>query len=164
MRRVLGLVGATLLFAGPALGADVGNPASSYKAPALAPVFSWTGWYIGANAGFGSGQSTDPNISSNFCNTASCGPMTDGTVRFPSLSPRGFIGGGQIGYDWQASPNWVFGLVADFQGAHISDSGATVFGLRSSTVTESMASSGSDTCDAPVAGSTKTPAPSCVVA
>jgi outer membrane immunogenic protein len=114
MRKVLGLVGAMLLFAGPALAADVGNSASSYKAPPLAPVFSWTGWYIGANAGFGWGQSTSPNISSNFIN--------DGGF-FPSLSPRGFVGGGQIGYDWQANPNWMVGLVADFQGADIKASG-----------------------------------------
>jgi outer membrane immunogenic protein len=137
MRRVLGLVGATLLFAGPALAADVDTP--TYKAPSLAPVFSWTGWYIGANAGFGSGTSTDPNISSNFCSPTACNPIGPGL--FPSLSPRGFIGGGQIGYDWQASPNWVFGLVADFQGAHINASGATVFGLGDSTVTQSISNS-----------------------
>jgi outer membrane immunogenic protein len=28
-----------------------------------------------------------------------------------------FIGGGQIGYNWQFSPMWVVGLEADFQGA-----------------------------------------------
>jgi len=52
MRKVLGLVGATLLFAGPALGADLGRP-PPYKAPPLVPVFSWTGWYIGAHGGYG---------------------------------------------------------------------------------------------------------------
>jgi outer membrane immunogenic protein len=128
-----------LLFTGSALAADVGNPA--YKAPALAPVFSWTGWYIGANAGFGSGQSTNPNISSNFCNLTACSPVTDGAFRFPDLSPRGFIGGGQIGYDWQASPNWLFGLVADFEGAHINASGDTTFGFGTSTITESISNS-----------------------
>ena len=33
-----------------------------------------------------------------------------------NLSPDGFIGGGQIGYNWQAA-NWVFGIEADFQGS-----------------------------------------------
>ena len=32
-------------------------------------------------------------------------------------SPDGFMGGGQIGYNWQASPIWVVGLEADIQGA-----------------------------------------------
>ena len=27
------------------------------------------------------------------------------------------IGGGQIGYNWQTSPNWVFGIEADLQGS-----------------------------------------------
>ncbi len=127
MRKVLGLVGATLLFAGPALAADVGTP--TYKAPPLAPAFSWTGWYIGANAGFGLGQSTDPNVS---------GDMSMNARRFPNLLPKGFIGGGQIGYDWQVSPNWVFGLVADFQGADISASGLSDFQAGTQHVTESI--------------------------
>ena len=28
----------------------------------------------------------------------------------------GFIGGGQIGYNYTPSPNWLLGLEADFQG------------------------------------------------
>jgi outer membrane immunogenic protein len=43
----------------------------------------------------------------------------------PDPTPKGFIGGGQIGYDWQVT-NWVFGLVADFQGADIKASGTTI--------------------------------------
>ena len=48
MRKILGLVGATLLFAGPASAADL------LKAPALAPAaaFSWTGCYAGINGGW----------------------------------------------------------------------------------------------------------------
>jgi outer membrane immunogenic protein len=33
--------------------------------------------------------------------------------------PSGFIGGGQIGYNYQLTPNWVAGLEADFQGADV---------------------------------------------
>jgi outer membrane immunogenic protein len=128
MRKVLGLAGAALLFAGPALAADVGTP---FKAPAYAPAFSWTGWYIGANAGFGSGQSTDPIITTNFA-----------TNGFPSLSPRGFVGGGQIGYDWQVNSNWVLGLVADFQGTSIKASADnTIRTAFHSTDTDSLSNS-----------------------
>ena len=38
------------------------------------------------------------------------------------LHPDGFMGGGQIGYNWQFSPIWVVGLEADFQGALERDS------------------------------------------
>jgi outer membrane immunogenic protein len=116
MRKVPGFVGATLLLAGPALAADLGEPV--YKAP-IAPVFSWTGWYIGGNAGYGWGESTDTRISSNVI-----GPILQNV--FPNLSPKGFIGGGQIGYDWQIN-SWVLGLVADFQGADIKASGSGTF-------------------------------------
>jgi outer membrane immunogenic protein len=119
MRKVLGLVGATLLFAGPALAADLNRPKPVYKAPPLVPVFSWTGWYIGGNAGYGWGENTDPGISTNI----GLIPAVDALgLGFPSLKPKGFIGGGQIGYDWQIN-NWVLGLVADFQGADINASG-----------------------------------------
>ncbi len=119
MRKVLGLVGATLLFAGPALAADLGKPPVYKAPPALMPVFSWTGWYIGGNIGYGWGENTNPSISSNFIDP------TDPTENFfPGLKPAGVIGGGQIGYNWQVNPNWVVGLEADFQGADIKDSAA----------------------------------------
>jgi outer membrane immunogenic protein len=129
MRKVLGLVGATLLFAGPALAADLGRP-PVYKAPALVPVFSWTGWYIGGNIGYGWGENTDPLITTNIFSPA--------FNFYPSLSPKGVIGGGQIGYDWQVNPTWVVGVVADFQGADIKDSGASTFLVGPLAVTESL--------------------------
>jgi len=115
MRKVLGLVGGVLLLAGPALAADLSRPPPVYKAPPpVVPVFNWTGWYIGANAGYGWGSSTNPSI-----------PGDDGL--FPSLSPKGFIGGGQLGYNWQVNPNWLLGLETDFQGADIKASGSNPF-------------------------------------
>ena len=113
MKKFLGVIGVASLIAGPAFAADLGAR-PIYKAPALAPVFSWTGWYIGGNAGYGWGASTDTTVFTNYGFNEVGGP-------FPSLKPKGFIGGGQIGYDWQVT-NWVFGLVADFQGADIKDS------------------------------------------
>lgn len=115
MRKVLGLIGAAVMLAGPALAADMNVKAPLYKAPPMVPVFSWTGWYIGGNIGYGWGEGTSPSVTSpNF---------TFNQGAFPSLSPKGVIGGGQIGYDWQVNPSWVIGLVADFQGADITASG-----------------------------------------
>jgi outer membrane immunogenic protein len=74
--------------------------------PPPAPVFSWTGWYLGVNLGGSFGRAGD---------TVSFGAAP--TV-FSSTSQRldGVIGGGQIGYNWQAN-NWLFGLEADIQGS-----------------------------------------------
>jgi outer membrane immunogenic protein len=94
------------------------------KAPpvAPAPVYNWTGWYAGVNVGASMGTvKTDFNatpvtvgvntspIASSFTIPSFAGSNTE--------SPDGFIGGGQIGYNWQFSPIWVVGLEADFQGS-----------------------------------------------
>jgi outer membrane immunogenic protein len=87
--------------------------------PAPAPVYNWTGWYAGVNAGGSFGNvKTDFNIA----------PITVGTSTIPGFAssntehPSGFMGGGQVGYNWQFSPIWVVGLEADFQGALEKDS------------------------------------------
>jgi len=128
MRKVLGFVGATLLLAGPALAADLSKPPPVYKAPALVPVLSWTGWYIGGNAGW-VGSAND-NVTNTGTDT---GPGGLGTAlangQIPGSIPdklSGFIGGGQIGYNWQTG-NWVFGLEADFDGASAKGDAAAVF-------------------------------------
>jgi len=95
MRKVLGLVGATLLLGGPAFAADLGNPV--YKAPALMPVFSWTGLYIGGHVG-GAEFNKDwffPDVGTSTSHTATS-----------------FLGGGQIGYNYQLG-SWVFGIQGD---------------------------------------------------
>jgi len=86
-----------------AFAADL--PRSTYKAPALvAPVFSWTGFYLGVNLGYGWGSGDG---------TIAVGGFGSGPV---SGDGHGILGGGQIGYNWQTGPV-VFGVEADFQGS-----------------------------------------------
>jgi hypothetical protein len=49
--------------------------------------------------------------------TNATSPTTPGFAGSNLEEPSGFIGGGQIGYNWQFSPIWVVGLEADIQGA-----------------------------------------------
>jgi outer membrane immunogenic protein len=127
MKKFIGLLGVALAVFAPAFAADVPVPPPAYKAPPLPPppVLSWTGWCIGGNAGYGWGSSTKPTITTDpFDSLGFAGVVTPaGGNVFPSLTPKGFIGGGQIGYEWQVNPNWVVGLVTDFQGANIQASG-----------------------------------------
>jgi outer membrane immunogenic protein len=137
MRRFVGVLVLASAIAAPAFAADLPIPAPVYKAPPPPPpVFSWTGWYIGGNAGYGWGSSTNPNIATDpFDSLGFAGVVSPaGGNVFPGLSPSGFIGGGQSGYDWQVNSSWIVGLVTDFQGANISAAGTNSF----SGITESL--------------------------
>ena len=82
------------------------------KAPvAVAAVYNWTGFYIGADVGYGWGRST--------------GTLANAAGLFPvnySLDPSGVIGGGFVGYNYQFS-NVVLGVEADWQAADLNQSG-----------------------------------------
>src|SRR6201995_742178 len=96
------------------------------KAPPAPPaaLYNWTGFYIGGNSGYGWGGNTSPNISFTdpgntigFANYFALG----GNV-FPALKPRGFIGGGRIGWGWQWG-QFVGGVGAAILGPDIKASG-----------------------------------------
>lgn len=78
-------------------------------AHAASPVFNWTGFYVGASAGI-AGQSTHEEFTVN-----------GGFNSAVDLTGGGFIGGGNVGYNWQVAPNWVLGLEADISGTSIDD-------------------------------------------
>ncbi|MES2030545.1 MAG: outer membrane beta-barrel protein [Pseudomonadota bacterium] len=85
---------ALVALAAPASAADLA--ARPYtKAPAYvpAPIYNWTGFYIGGHVG-GAFPGEDNALIGN----------RDGT----------FMGGVQGGYDYQFAPNWVFGLEANY--------------------------------------------------
>jgi len=90
----LALVGA----AAPALAADLGARPYYQKAPAyMAPIYNWTGFYIGGH--LGGAFSSDNNFSG-----LSTGNNSNGR----------FLGGVQAGYDYQFSPNFVLGVEGQY--------------------------------------------------
>ena len=112
-----------LLFAGPAIAADMALKAPPPAPPA--PVFSWTGFYVGLNAG-GAWASADPATSAS-CVPALGFPMSYlpcidvapvGATGTGSLSSSSFIGGAQAGYNWQSN-NAVFGAELDIDSFHV---------------------------------------------
>src|SRR3954468_6031504 len=96
------------LFAGAASAADMPVKA----APIIAPVFNWTGFYAGLNAGYGTGSAwsdnnpVDPASQVNFNNPGRFGPADFNSA----FRQSGWIAGGQAGYNWQLSNKWVAGL------------------------------------------------------
>jgi outer membrane immunogenic protein len=99
---LLATVGFAALGMAPAFGADLA--ARTYtKAPAMAPVYNWTGFYIGLNAGGAS--------SHNCWDLTAFGPASGSPLSEGCHDATGAVVGGQIGYRWQAA-SWVFGVEA----------------------------------------------------
>jgi outer membrane immunogenic protein len=113
---LLGTLGLVAM-AAPAVAADL--PARTYKAPPpmVAPlIYDWTGFYIGANGGYGWSNRCLDVTAVGFVNVFAEGCRSAG----------GGIFGGQIGYRWQAS-QWVFGLEAQGDWANLRNSRVSVF-------------------------------------
>jgi outer membrane immunogenic protein len=101
---------------GSAGAADI--PARINKAPPVAPAYNWTGFYIGIHAGGAWLNSTDIITPANGLLTSFFVPPTRIATSLP-LSSSGFIGGGQLGYNWQVNPMWVVGWEADISGTDL---------------------------------------------
>lgn len=93
----------------PAAAADIGRlPAKAPPAVAPVPVENWTGLYVGGNAGYSWGRS-DLNYTFDALPTVST-----------RLDPNSFIGGGQIGFNWQLG-SLVLGVEGDVAWRHGND-------------------------------------------
>jgi len=108
---------------GAASAADMAVKAPVYKAPPPVEVYSWTGFYVGGNAGYAWGRDAINGVE-----TAPVPPFfavdvaAVSAASSPRLKPSGFTGGGQAGYNWQTGAA-VFGVEADIE----------AFRLRAST-------------------------------
>lgn len=99
------------------------------KAPPMAPVLSWTGFYAGANIGYGW---QDPAVSYTpndpYSRTFTSGGGLGGTaVPSASYDIKGVLGGVQAGYNWQLDRSWLVGIEADFDGADVKGTGVSNF-------------------------------------
>jgi outer membrane immunogenic protein len=94
-----------MLSLGSAGAADLGRVT---RAPVAAPIpyYNWTGFYVGVHIG---GTWADGSGAVGFAPTPAAFGATPFTV---DADNDGFLGGVQIGYNWQAGM-WVFGLEAD---------------------------------------------------
>jgi outer membrane immunogenic protein len=86
--------------AAPSFAADM--PRKAFKSPVYsAPAFSWTGFYVGINGGYGWGNS-------NWSSAVTTG----------SPKPKGGLLGATVGYNMQTGV-WVWGLEGDFDASWI---------------------------------------------
>jgi outer membrane immunogenic protein len=117
MKFLLATVGLVALgMAAPASAADLAaRPYTKAPPPMIAPIYDWTGFYIGANGGWGQSRN--------------CVDFVDvaGIVVADGCRERsGGLVGGQVGYRWQAN-QWVFGLEAQGDWADLSNQRVSLF-------------------------------------
>jgi outer membrane immunogenic protein len=111
LSRVLATASAFALMTVAGYAADLPVRTAPPPVTTFVPAFTWTGFYVGLNAGVGwtnSGTVTvdDPILGPGVISTG---------------SKTGFVGGAQAGYNWQAGA-FVFGGEADIQYADLGNS------------------------------------------
>jgi outer membrane immunogenic protein len=120
MKKILLSSVALLGLSAAAFAADLPSRRVAPAPYVAVPVFTWTGFYVGVNAGYGF-SNNDRNGLGSF--NATPGSLTaplggyTGVVTTDGLNDRnndGFVGGGQIGYNYQIG-QWVIGIEADLQ-------------------------------------------------
>ena len=124
-QRLLSLLAATALVTAGASAASAADlPARAAPVPYVAPVpiFTWTGFYVGLNAGWGWRNSDEQSV----LIAPGPGVVVPGTLVFPDNGDGGFTGGGQLGYNWQFG-SFVVGAEADIQWADTDGNQNVVF-------------------------------------
>src|SRR6266567_895497 len=102
-----------LAMTGSAIAADIPGPTYKAPPPVVAPVaWTWTGFYVGASAGYGWSEDRHANITLSPTAT-SFGSGSPDPAQFDAIVAasagaipttldtrfKGFIGGGQLGYN-----------------------------------------------------------------
>jgi outer membrane immunogenic protein len=122
IRRILMASAGAFALTGAAFAADL--PSRAPPPVFLPPPPMWTGFYLGMNAGYEWGANNTVNTATAdlfgnpvLINGPVYGVASAALATF-SQTPQnnGFIGGGQIGYNYQFANSWVVGLEADFDG------------------------------------------------
>jgi len=87
-------------------------PPPAYTPPPP-PPYTWSGCYVGGSAGTSQGRSEHIAVAgSQFTTGGTTFSVPAGTQIVDSFNLSGFIGGGQLGCNWQWGA-WVFGLEGD---------------------------------------------------
>jgi len=124
MKKLLlaGVALSGLMAAGAASAADL--PARTAPAPVAVPVvplFTWTGFYVGANAGYGWHDGNNDAIFVPAGALVTAPAATGFIANGGDDNGDGFVGGGQVGYNYQFGA-FVVGVEADIQWADLGGS------------------------------------------
>lgn len=110
MRSLLLASGVAVLCVGGAAAADLPVRAPAPAPVVYAPVFTWSGFYVGVNAGYAGDKFDYP-----FRGDILARPFSGNA----SVTSSGAVFGAQVGYNWQFASRWVLGVEADYQWSNI---------------------------------------------
>jgi outer membrane immunogenic protein len=136
MKRV-GLAIAAIVCSAPVWAADLSTPAPApyYKAPpVMAPVSTWEGFYAGGHVGYGwdpANASFNPGTFATSVLGPLGGPFVLTGASPPvalSVAPKGWLGGLQLGYNWQRGM-FVYGGEADISWSSLKGSTSAPFSV-----------------------------------
>ena len=120
MRKLALAVSVLVVTATAASAADMAAARVYTKAPPPAPVATWTGWYVGLNAGGAVNDSRDTVEPTGLFLVGATSVFNPLRTDSASLTGVGFTGGGQAGYNWQVDRT-VFGIEADINYNGVND-------------------------------------------
>jgi outer membrane immunogenic protein len=117
-------VATAALLASAASAADLPARAAPPAPIITAPIFTWTGFYAGVNLGGGWRDSNNQDVF--LTGPGVPGGLVGGTLHFDDDNDGHFLGGGQIGYNYQIG-SFVIGAEADIQWIDTNNNNNAVF-------------------------------------
>lgn len=131
MFAVGSVIGSLFLATATAQAADMRMPVKA--APYAAPAFNWSGFYIGGHLGGTWGESrfdeTSGTVFPAFVLAPPPFPIVFparlGTIPGAEARDSSFLGGGQLGFNWQAG-GFLFGIEADASGTRLRENATVI--------------------------------------
>jgi outer membrane immunogenic protein len=115
MKKLM-LAGVSALALAAVVPANAADMPLKARPMAPAPVFSWTGCYVGAHVGYGWGKK-------DWSGTSGLGWLDS------SFNVDGWLGGGQLGCNYQfPASNWMIGIEGSIAAADIKGTGIDGYG------------------------------------
>jgi outer membrane immunogenic protein len=113
-----------LSLSAPASAADLAARPYVKAPPPPEPIYTWTGFYIGANVGWGWARNRYTGATDG---TSGGVPFLEQTIQSVTGGTaqrdlNGILGGGQFGFNYEFVPHWVVGLEADADAADLTGS------------------------------------------
>jgi hypothetical protein len=104
------------------------NPVAALSERGITPTSGpWSGFYMGANLGYGTGKLSDSAAVEPFTQLNPFFFAFPGGSSSMNVRPNGIAGGVQLGYNWLLAASWLAGVETDIQASGQQGSGLSQF-------------------------------------